>query len=62
MVELDKMTLAEIVQENNGKMTVDDLNKKLVSMGADEDAAKNAIDMFTKCHLVDFDGTFISFQ
>lgn len=61
MVELDKMTLAEIVQNNGGKITVSELNSKLVDMGATKDAAMSAVNSFTQCHLVNFDGTTISF-
>ena len=61
MVELDKMTLAEIVQNNGGKITASELNSKLVDMGATEDAATSAVNSFTQCHLVNFDGTTISF-
>lgn len=61
MIELDKMTLAEIVQNNGGKITVDELENKLVGIGADAEAAKSAVNTFTQCHLVNFDGTTISF-
>ncbi len=61
MIELDKMTLAEIVQNNGGKITADDLNAKLVGMGATKEAATSAVSTFTQCHLVNFDGTTISF-
>lgn len=61
MVELDKMTLAEIVQNNGGKITVTELNDKLVGMGATVEAATSAVNTFTQCHLVNFDGTTISF-
>ena len=62
MIELDKMTLAEIVQDNGGSMTAEALTAKLIAKGAGEQEAKNAVNEFTHCRLVTFDGTTISFQ
>jgi hypothetical protein len=62
MIELNKMTLAEIVQDNGGSITAEDLTAKLIAKGADKQSAADAVAEFTHCRLVTFDGTTISFQ
>ena len=60
-MELNKITLAEIIYNNGGSMSFIDLKQKLIQSGATDISAENAINEFVKARLVKFENNIISF-
>ena len=61
MQEIDKMTIAAVVQRNGGRISAKELVEEIIKDGYSREEATVAVDGFKNCRLVAFDGTTFSF-